>query len=48
MQAFQKSVHAVINSSEISMLKQLTEKAVADNELFLHNYLEVQSHVAKL
>ena len=48
MQAFQKSVHAVINGSEISMLKHLTEKAIADNDLFLHNYIEVQNHIAKL
>jgi hypothetical protein len=48
MQAFQKSVHAVINGSEISMLKHLTEKAVADNELFMHNYFEVQNHIARL
>jgi len=48
MQAFQNSVHAVINGSEISMLKHLTEKAVADNELFLHNYLEVQNHIARM
>ena len=48
MQAFQKSVHAVINGSEISMLKHLTEKAIADNELFLHNYLEVQNHIARM
>ena len=25
-----------------------SEKAMADNELFLHNYLEVQNHIAKL
>lgn len=48
MQAFQKSVHAVINNSEIALLKELTEKAVADNDLFLHNYREVQRHVARL
>ena len=34
MQAFQQSVHAVINSSELFLLKQLIEKAVADNALF--------------
>ena len=48
MQAFQKSVHAVINGAEIAMLKHLTEKAVADNELFMHNYFVVQNHMAKL
>ncbi len=41
MQAFQQSVHAVINSSEMFLLKQLIEKSVADNALFLHGFLEV-------
>ena len=44
LQAFQQSVHAVINSSELFLLKQLIEKAVADNALFLHSYREAQSH----
>jgi hypothetical protein len=43
MQAFQHSVHAVINSSELFLLKQLIEKAVADNTLFLHSYQEAQA-----
>jgi hypothetical protein len=45
MEAFRHSVHAVINSSELFLLKQLVEKAAADNELFLHNFREVQSRV---
>ena len=44
MQAFQQSVHAVINSSELFLLKQLIEKAVADNTLFLTSFREAQSH----
>src|SRR5215510_3349525 len=43
MQAFQQSVHAVINSSELFLIKQLIEKAVADNTLFLHAYREAQT-----
>jgi DNA-binding PucR family transcriptional regulator len=42
MQAFQQSVHAVISPSESFLLKQLIEKAVADNSLFLHSYREAQ------
>jgi len=42
MQAFQQSAHAVINSSELFLLKQLIEKAVADNTLFLSSYREAQ------
>src|SRR4029077_11090375 len=43
MQAFQQSVHAVINSSELFLLKQLIEKAVADNVLFLNSYREAHA-----
>jgi hypothetical protein len=45
MEAFKNSVHAVINSSEMFLLKQLVEKAVADNNLFLHSFREVQNRV---
>jgi hypothetical protein len=45
MQAFQQSVHAVINSSELFLLKQLIEKAVADTAMFLFNFREVQNRV---
>jgi hypothetical protein len=45
LQAFQQSVHAVINSSELFLLKQLIEKAVADNALFLHSFHEAQTRV---
>ncbi len=43
MQAFQYSVHAVINSSEMFLMKQLVEKAVADNALFLNVFREAQT-----
>ncbi|HZL13832.1 MAG TPA: hypothetical protein VFC85_06775 [Verrucomicrobiae bacterium] len=45
MEAFKHSVHAVISSSEMFLLKQLVEKAVADNTLFLHSFREVQNRV---
>ena len=45
MEAFKHSVHAVINSSELFLFRQLAEKAVAENELFLHNFREVQNRV---
>jgi hypothetical protein len=47
LQAFQQSVHVVINGAEIIMLKPLVEKAVADNDLFLHTFREVQNRVAR-
>lgn len=43
MQAFQQSVHAVINPSELFLLKQLIEKSLADNALFLHSFHEAQT-----
>jgi hypothetical protein len=48
MQAFQQSVHAVINSSELFLIKQLIEKAVADNTLFLSNYRDAQARAFAL
>jgi len=48
LQAFQQSVHAVINSSELFLLKQLIEKAIADNSLFLHSYRETQARLQSM
>jgi len=45
LQAFEHSVHAVIAASELFLLKQLVEKAIADNNLFLHSFREVQNRV---
>jgi tRNA U38,U39,U40 pseudouridine synthase TruA len=45
MEAFKHSIHAVINSSEMFLLKQLVEKAVNDNALFLHSFREVQNRI---
>ncbi len=45
MQAFQQSVHAVINSSELFLINQLIEKSAADNQMFLHSFNEVQSRL---
>ena len=46
MQAFQQGVHAVVNPSEMFLLIQLAQKAVADNDRFLHTFREVQRRVA--
>jgi len=45
MEAFKHSVHAVINSSELFLLKQLVEKAASDNENFLRSFREVQTRL---
>lgn len=45
LQAIQQSIHAVISSSELFLVKQLIEKAVTDNRMFLHSYQDVQSRL---
>lgn len=45
MQAFEQSVHAVIGSSELFLIKQLIEKAVSDNTMFLYSYREASTRV---
>jgi len=45
MEAFNLSVHAVINTSEMFLLKQLVEKAVVENNAFLNSFREVQKRV---
>ena len=42
MQAFQQGVHAVVNPSELFLLTQLIQKAIADSELFLHTFRDAQ------
>lgn len=46
MQAYQQCAHAVVNPSEMFLLLQLIQKAVADNDMFLHTFREVQRRVA--
>ncbi len=47
LQAFQQSVHAVINYSEWSLLGQLTQKIVAENDLFLQTFRQTLVRVAQ-
>ena len=47
LQAFQQSLHAIVNSSELLLLGQLIEKAVADNTRFLQGFRETQSRVMR-
>jgi hypothetical protein len=48
LQAFQQSVHAVINTSELFLINQLIEKACADNNVFLHGFREAQARMFAL
>jgi hypothetical protein len=45
MQAFTQSVHCVINYSELPMLSDLMQKTVAENDMFLSTFREVQRRV---
>ena len=46
MQAFQQGVHAVVNPSEMFLLIQLIQKAVADNDMLLHTFRHAQKRLA--
>ena len=46
MQAYQQGVHAVVNPSEMFLVMQLVQKSVADNDLFLNAFREVQRRLA--
>jgi hypothetical protein len=45
MQAFTQSVHCVINYAELPMLSDLVQKTVAENDMFLSTFREVQRRV---
>jgi hypothetical protein len=45
MQAFSQSVHCVVNYSELQMLSELVQKTVAENEMFLTTYRDIQRRV---
>ncbi|HSH94617.1 MAG TPA: hypothetical protein VK968_10770, partial [Roseimicrobium sp.] len=47
MQAFQQSVHAVVNPDEIANLAQIVQKVTADNDLFLNAYRETMMRLAQ-
>lgn len=47
MQAFQQSVHAVVNKADLRSLGSIIQKTTTDNDLFLHSYREIQLAVAK-
>jgi len=45
LQAFGQSVHCVLNYAELPMLKEVVQKTISDNEMFLSTYREVQRRV---
>lgn len=47
LEAFQRSVHAVVNRSETFLLGQLVQKVVEDREFFWKTYDEAQTLLAQ-
>jgi len=47
IEAYQLGVHLVVNRSEMLLLIQFIQKAVADNDMFLHGYRETQRRIAQ-
>ena len=45
LQAFAQSVHCVINYSEMPMLGQLIQKTIAENNMFLTTFRDIQQRV---
>jgi len=45
LQAFSQSVHCVVNYTEILMIGQLIQKTIAENNLFLNTFREIQHRV---
>lgn len=45
LQAFQQSVHNIVNYNDISVLAQVVQKTVSDNATFYQSYLDVQKRV---
>ncbi len=46
MQAFQQSVHAVVNPNEYNNLPQVLQKGIADNAMFMNTFKEVQKQLS--
>jgi hypothetical protein len=47
LQAFQQSVHAVVNPHELPSLGQIVQQVVAENNLLLGVFRDTQLHIAQ-
>ena len=47
MQAYQQSVHAVVNRADAATLAQIIQPVIADNGLFLHTFRDTQRRIAE-
>ena len=41
LQAFQQSMHAVINPTELPNMKAILDKTLTESDLFMHTYRDV-------
>jgi hypothetical protein len=47
MQAFQQSVHAVMQPGDASKIKLIVQQAMADNSIFMSVYRDIQNRIAQ-
>lgn len=47
MQAFQQSVHAVVNRSDFGRLSEILQKVLADTDQFYQVFRDIQLHMAE-
>lgn len=47
MQAFNQSVHAVLNPMDLGSLKQVLQQMISENDLFLSVYRDTQHRIAQ-
>lgn len=47
LQAYQQSVHAVVNKADLVNLKPIIQQVVADNAMFLNVFKDVQARLAQ-
>ncbi|MBI2947955.1 MAG: hypothetical protein HYY23_09925 [Verrucomicrobia bacterium] len=47
MQAFQQSVHAVVNAADLDKLPQIVQKVTADHDLFYNIFRDSQNRLAQ-
>lgn len=47
MQAYQQSVHAVVNVADLANLGQIIQKVTSENDLFLATFRDTQTRIAQ-
>ncbi len=47
LQAYQQSVHAMVNRADAATLAQIIQPVVADNAIFMHTFRDTQRRIAE-